>query len=62
MIADSFTQFASRYLAAAFTDITIVHAETVGARPRSAGELLANGKVVVLEVAVVTTPTAVTTV
>ncbi|MBV9161709.1 MAG: hypothetical protein JO309_09735 [Pseudonocardiales bacterium] len=51
MIADSFTQFASRYLAAAFTDITVVHPETVGAAPRSAGELLAGGKVVVLEVA-----------
>ncbi|MGH3573074.1 MAG: hypothetical protein ACRDUW_14785 [Pseudonocardiaceae bacterium] len=47
----SFTQFASRYLAAAFSDITIVHPETVGAAPRSAGVLLANGKVVVLEVA-----------
>jgi len=51
MIADSFTQFASRYLAAAFSDITIVHPETVGAVPRSAGALLANGKVLVLEVA-----------
>jgi alginate O-acetyltransferase complex protein AlgJ len=51
MIGDSFTQFASRYLAAAFTDITVVHPETVGTTPRSAGELLAGGKVVVLEVA-----------
>ena len=51
MIADSFTQFASRYLAATFTDITIVHPDTVGTAPRSAGELLAGGKVVVLEVA-----------
>lgn len=51
MIGDSFTQFASRYLAAAFTDLTIVHPETVGAAPRSAGALLAGGKVVVLEVA-----------
>jgi alginate O-acetyltransferase complex protein AlgJ len=51
MIADSFTQFASRYLAATFTNITIVHPDTVGAAPRSAGELLAGGKVVVLEVA-----------
>jgi alginate O-acetyltransferase complex protein AlgJ len=47
MIADSFTQFASPYLAAAFTDLTIVHPETVGA----AGELLAGGNVVVLELA-----------
>jgi alginate O-acetyltransferase complex protein AlgJ len=51
MIADSFTQFASRYLAAAFTDITVVHPDTVAAAPRSAGELLASGKVVVLQVA-----------
>ncbi|MGH3766907.1 MAG: alginate O-acetyltransferase AlgX-related protein [Pseudonocardiaceae bacterium] len=51
MIGDSFTQFASRYLAAAFTDITIVHPETAAAEPRSAGELLAGGRVVVLEVA-----------
>ncbi|MGH3814533.1 MAG: alginate O-acetyltransferase AlgX-related protein, partial [Pseudonocardiaceae bacterium] len=51
MIADSFTQFASRYLAATFTDITIVHPETVAATPLSAGELLAGGKVVVLQVA-----------
>ncbi|HEV7453270.1 MAG TPA: hypothetical protein VGO16_18195 [Pseudonocardiaceae bacterium] len=51
MIADSFTQFASRYLAATFTDITVVHPETVAAAPRPAGELLAGGKVVVLQVA-----------
>jgi alginate O-acetyltransferase complex protein AlgJ len=51
MIADSFTQFASPYLAAAFTDITIVHPETVGAAPQLTGELLAGGKVVVLEIA-----------
>ncbi|MGQ0718674.1 MAG: alginate O-acetyltransferase AlgX-related protein [Pseudonocardiales bacterium] len=51
MIADSFTQFASPYLAAAFTDITIVHPETVAAAPRSTGELLAGGKVVVLQIA-----------
>lgn len=51
MIADSFTQFASRYLAAAFTDITVVHPETVAAAPQPAGELLAGGKVVVLEAA-----------
>ncbi|MGH3853749.1 MAG: alginate O-acetyltransferase AlgX-related protein [Pseudonocardiaceae bacterium] len=51
MIGDSFTKFASRYLAAAFTDLTIVHPETVGAAPRAAGALLAGGQVVVLEVA-----------
>ncbi|MGH4007115.1 MAG: alginate O-acetyltransferase AlgX-related protein [Pseudonocardiaceae bacterium] len=51
MVADSFTQFASPYLAAAFTDITIVHPETVGATPRQAGELLTGGNVVVLQLA-----------
>ncbi|MDQ4093361.1 MAG: hypothetical protein M3143_08155 [Actinomycetota bacterium] len=51
MIADSFTQFASRYLAAAFTDITVIHPDTTAAVPRSAGELLAGGDVVVLEIA-----------
>jgi alginate O-acetyltransferase complex protein AlgJ len=51
MIADSFTQFASRYLAAAFTDITVVHPETIAAFPPSGGELLAGGKVVILQVA-----------
>jgi hypothetical protein len=51
MIADSFTQFASRYLVAAFTDITVVHPDTAAAAPQPAGELLAGGDVVVLEVA-----------
>ena len=51
MIADSFTQFASRYLAAAFTDIAVVHPETAAASPQSAGELLAGGKVVAAHVA-----------
>jgi alginate O-acetyltransferase complex protein AlgJ len=51
MIADSFTQFASRYLAAAFTDITIVHPETAAATPRLIGDLLATGKVVIVEIA-----------
>lgn len=51
MIADSFTQFASRYLAAAFTDITIVHPETAAAIPRVTGELLAGGQVVIVEIA-----------
>jgi hypothetical protein len=51
MIADSFTQFASRYLAAAFTDITVVHPETAAAAPETAAELLASGQVVILEIA-----------
>ncbi len=51
MIADSFTQFASRYLAAAFTDLTVVHPETAAATPRSTGHLLSGGQVIVLELA-----------
>ncbi|MGH3621359.1 MAG: alginate O-acetyltransferase AlgX-related protein [Sciscionella sp.] len=52
MIADSFSQFASPFLAAAFSDITIVHPETVAADPtRYAREVLADKKVVVLELA-----------
>ncbi|MGH4017964.1 MAG: alginate O-acetyltransferase AlgX-related protein [Pseudonocardiaceae bacterium] len=51
MVADSYTQFASRYLAAVFNDLSIVHPETVGAAPERAGELLAEGEVVVVEIA-----------
>lgn len=51
MIADSFTQFASRYLTAVFTDITVVHPETAAATPRPSGDLLAGGDVIVLEIA-----------
>jgi len=51
MIADSFTQFASRYLAASFTDISIMHLETAGGAPKRAGTFLARGDVVVVEVA-----------
>nr|WP_200068309.1 hypothetical protein [Saccharopolyspora sp. HNM0986] len=49
MIGDSFSQFASPYLAATFTDIGIAHAEDVPARPREMGEFLAEGEVVTFE-------------
>jgi hypothetical protein len=52
MIADSFTEFASPFLAAAFTNLTIVHPETISADPTAeATALLADKKVVVLELA-----------
>ncbi|HEY0638245.1 MAG TPA: hypothetical protein VGD67_11415 [Pseudonocardiaceae bacterium] len=51
MIADSFTQFASPYLAAVFTDLTIVHPETVGAEPDRYADLLATSDSVVVEIA-----------
>lgn len=51
-IADSFTQFASPFLAAAFRDLTIVHPETVAAEAeQSAKELLVSRDVLVLELA-----------
>ncbi|WP_019855793.1 alginate O-acetyltransferase AlgX-related protein [Actinopolyspora mortivallis] len=49
MIADSFTQFASPYLAATFSDLTISHAENVRENPQRVGEMLAEGEVVVFE-------------
>lgn len=51
MIADSFAQFASRYLAAGFTNISIMNVETAGAAPKRTGAFLAGGDVVVVEVA-----------
>lgn len=52
IIADSFTEFASPFLAAAFTNLTIVHPETVAADPTTdAGTLLADKQVIVLELA-----------
>lgn len=52
LIADSFTQFASPFLAAAFTNLTIVHPETVAADPSTdAQTLLTDKRVVVLELA-----------
>ena len=49
MIADSFTQFASPYLAATFTDITIAHPESVAQNPQAMGAMLAEGEVVTME-------------
>jgi alginate O-acetyltransferase complex protein AlgJ len=51
MIADSFTQFASPFLAAVCTDLTIVHPETVAGDPHAAAELLADKQTVVVELA-----------
>ncbi|GAA4611896.1 hypothetical protein GCM10023108_06080 [Saccharopolyspora hordei] len=49
MVGDSFTQFASPYLAATFTDVTIVHPDQVAVDPAAAGRLLAEGEVVTFE-------------
>ncbi|GAA3363616.1 alginate O-acetyltransferase AlgX-related protein [Saccharopolyspora gregorii] len=49
MVGDSFTQFASPYLAATFADIGIVHPEEVAKRPRETAALLAEGDVVTFE-------------
>ncbi|WAL65513.1 hypothetical protein ORV05_32270 [Amycolatopsis cynarae] len=52
LIADSFTQFASPFLAAAFQDVSIVHAETMAANPTAeAAQLLADRDTVVVELA-----------
>ncbi|GAB3552876.1 hypothetical protein J2S53_003632 [Actinopolyspora lacussalsi] len=49
MIADSFTQFASPYLAASFADITIAHPDHVLTDPERTGRMLAEGEVVTFE-------------
>ncbi|RKT83860.1 SGNH hydrolase-like domain-containing protein, acetyltransferase AlgX [Saccharopolyspora antimicrobica] len=49
MVGDSFTQFASPYLAASFTDLTIVHPDQVAVDPEAAGRLLAEGEIVTFE-------------
>ncbi|SFJ57159.1 alginate O-acetyltransferase AlgX-related protein [Amycolatopsis sacchari] len=52
VIADSFTQFASPFLAAAFQDLTIVHPETMAQHTAdNAARLLADRDVVVVELA-----------
>jgi alginate O-acetyltransferase complex protein AlgJ len=52
LIADSFTQFASPFLAAAFRDLSIVHPETVAGDPdRFARELLVDRDIVAVELA-----------
>jgi hypothetical protein len=50
MIADSFTLFATPYLAGGFQDITIVHGDTVGTDPHLVGRTMADQNVVVVEV------------
>ncbi|MER5393869.1 hypothetical protein [Saccharopolyspora sp. NPDC002686] len=49
MVGDSFTQFASPYLAATFTDVTIVHPDQVALDPAATGRLLSEGEVVTFE-------------
>lgn len=49
MVGDSFTQFASPYLAATFSDITITHPDNVAEHPRRVGRMLAEGEIVVFE-------------
>ncbi|MFR9728516.1 alginate O-acetyltransferase AlgX-related protein [Saccharopolyspora sp. MS10] len=49
MVGDSFTQFASPYLAATFSDIAVVHPEEIAKRPQETGALLAEGDVVTFE-------------
>ncbi len=52
LIADSFTQFASPFLAAGFQDLVIVHAETVAGDPATnAANLLADRDVILVELA-----------
>ncbi|MGW5648900.1 alginate O-acetyltransferase AlgX-related protein [Saccharopolyspora sp. NPDC003752] len=49
MVGDSFTQFASPYLAATFANITVTHPDNVAVDPVAAGRLLAEGEVVTFE-------------
>lgn len=49
MVGDSFTQFATPYLGAAFTDITVTHPNNPALDPQGTGQLLAEGETVVLE-------------
>jgi alginate O-acetyltransferase complex protein AlgJ len=51
MVADSFAQFATPYLAATFADLTLVQVEGVGADPKHTGALFAESDVLVVEVA-----------
>jgi alginate O-acetyltransferase complex protein AlgJ len=51
MIGDSFTGFANMYLAAAFTDMTIMHSDYVQQDTAAAAAKLAGSDVVVLEIA-----------
>ncbi|SFS56949.1 alginate O-acetyltransferase AlgX-related protein [Saccharopolyspora flava] len=49
MVGDSFTQFASPYLAATYSDITITHPDNVATNPAATADLLAQGEVVTFE-------------
>jgi len=51
MIADSFTLFATPYLAASFEDLTLLHIDTVGTDHALAAGMLAEQQVVVFQVA-----------
>lgn len=50
MFADSYSQFAKPFLAAAFNDITIVHTDTARRDMATAGQLLVSSEIVVVEV------------
>lgn len=51
MVADSFTQFASPYLAAVCSDITIVHPDTVAGDLQRSAAMLAEKEIIVFEIA-----------
>src|SRR5262249_55522813 len=50
MLADSFTHFASPFLAAAVGQLTITHVDNLGKDPEGTANLLAQGDTVVIEV------------
>lgn len=50
MLADSYTQFATPFLGAAFNDITILHVETALSDAAGVANVMANSEVVVVEV------------
>jgi hypothetical protein len=50
VLTDSFSATASRYLAAGFTDVTLLNYSTLGTDPASAAEMLAGQQVVTMEV------------
>lgn len=49
MVADSFSLFASPYLAGGFADLTMVHVDVAGADARAVGATLADSEVVVVQ-------------
>lgn len=50
MIADSFSEPAKSYLDAGFSDLIVVHADGVGAKPRAVAKSFADAEVIVFEV------------